>query len=166
MRPTPVMLLAALSAATVPAQIGTVPDVGLTMTGGLLPVTSGLACGPFACVAHPAPAIPRGQARNITHFGAPQSLYAIGVGLPPFACIPWSGIANYLMLGNPVITMSVGVTGPRLLSTPCAQGTAAIVLLVPAAAPPGLLFNIQSLGISPASGQVAFSHAIGTAVGI
>ena len=159
-------LTALFLAGAASAQVGTVPDVGLTMSGGLLPVTAGQECGPFVCAPLPAPPISRGGARTMTHFGAPNSFFAIAVGTVPLSCVPVGGIANDLMLGNPIITIGVGFTGPLLASTPCGQGTGQAVLNVPPGAPIGATFNVQSLGFSPSTRLAAFSPAIAAAVAI
>ena len=168
MQPTPIPALVALVlAAGASAQIGTVPDVGLTMSGGFpLPVTVGQECGPFVCVPLPAAPINRGGARTITHFGAPNTFFAIAVGSVPLFCIPVGGIANDLMLGNPILTIGVGFTSGLNASTPCFQGTGQVVLHVPPGTPIGITFNVQSLGFSTSTGLAAFSPAISSSVGI
>jgi hypothetical protein len=160
-------LLALVFAGGASAQVGTVPDVGLTMSGGFpVPVTVGQECGPFVCAPLPAAPINRGGARTMTHFGAPNSFFAIGVGTVPLFCVPVAGIANDLMLGNPILTIGVGFTSGRLASTPCAQGTGQLVLRVPPGTPFGITFNVQSLGFSTSTGLAAFSPAISSSVGI
>jgi len=102
----------------------------------------------------------------MTHFGAPNSFFAIGVGTVPLFCVPVAGIANDLLLGNPILTIGVGFTSNRLASTPCAQGTGQFVLRVPPGTPIGITFNVQSLGFSTSTGLAAFSPAISSSVGI
>lgn len=161
------VLMSLLTAAFAPAQVGTVPDVGLTMSGGFpLPVTVGQECGPFVCAPIPSAPISRGGARTMTHYAAPNTLFAMGVGTVPLFCVPVAGIANDLMLGNPILTIGVGYTSALNPATPCFQGTGQVVLNVPAGAPIGIAFNVQSVGFSPSTGLLAFSPAIASAIGI
>ena len=133
-------------------------DIGLTMDAGTLPGVLGQTCGPVSCTPHNGMLVPAGQTRNVEHLGAPSSLYAIALGLPaPCTVVP--GIDNVLLLQDPII-LGWGLTSaPPFVPLPCQQGVAGASFFVPAGTPPGLVFRVQSLGVSNA-GQLAFGPAI------
>lgn len=133
-------------------------DVGLTMDGGLLTVLYGQICGPVACTPFVGGAVGAGQSRSLVHYGAPQSLYAIAIGLP-MPCVAIPGIDNVALLNNPVF-LDAGVTSaPPFVPTPCQQGVPSAGLTIPANAPLGFVFRVQSFGVSN-SGQFALGPAI------
>jgi hypothetical protein len=137
-------------------------DVGLTMDGGLLTVIYGQSCGPVPCTPFTAGPIGIGQPRNLIHFGAPQSLYAIAVGLPT-PCVVIPGFDNALQLNGPIILDSGITTSPPFVPLPCNQGIANFSLVLPPNAPIGLQFHIQSLGVS-LGGAFAFGPTIVTTI--
>jgi hypothetical protein len=137
-------------------------DVGLTMDGGMLTVIYGQSCGVVACTPMVAGPIGIGQPRNLVHFGAPQSLYAIAVGLPT-PCVVIPGFDNALQLNGPIILDSGITTSPPFVPLPCNQGIANYSLVLPPNAPIGLTFHIQSLGVS-ISGAFAFGPTIVTTI--
>jgi hypothetical protein len=137
-------------------------DVGLTMDGGMLTVLYGQICGPVPCTPFTAGPIGIGQPRNFMHYGAPQTLYAIAVGLPT-PCVPIPGFDNALQLWDPIILDAGLTSAPPFVPTPCQQGVAGYTLQLPANAPVGLTFHIQSLGVSN-SGAFAFGPTIVTTI--
>jgi hypothetical protein len=137
-------------------------DVGLTMDGGMLTVIYGQSCGPVPCTPFQAGPIGIGQPRNLIHYGAPQTLYAIAVGLP-MPCVAIPGIDNALQLNGPIILDSGITTSPPFVPLPCNQGVANYSLIVPPVAPIGLQFHIQSIGVS-INGMLAFGPTIVTTV--
>jgi hypothetical protein len=155
MRPFPVLALLALAA---PA-LAQVNDVGLTMTGPTNTSVVGQACGPLACTLFNAGTLAPGAARTVTHHAALNSLYALAIGLPG-PCLQFPGIANDVLLLLPPVTLAVGVTAsPGLSTSACRQGQARYQFIVPAGAPSGVVFRLQSLGVSN-SGALAFGPAI------
>lgn len=137
-------------------------DVGLTMDGGMLTVIYGQDCGPVPCTPFTAGPIGIGQPRNLVHYGAPQTLYAIAVGLPT-PCVAIPGFDNALQLFDPIIVDAGLTTSPPFVPLPCPQGIANYQLVVPPIAPIGLVFHIQSLGVSN-SGVFAFGPTIVTTI--
>jgi hypothetical protein len=155
--------LASLLALTLaPFAAAQATDVGLTMDGGVLTVIYGQDCGPVPCTPFVAGPIGIGQPRNLIHYGAPQTLYAIAVGLP-VPCVPIPGFDNALQLWDPIILDFGITTSPPFVPLPCPQGIANFQLVVPPSAPLGLTFHIQSLGVSN-SGAFAFGPTITTTI--
>jgi hypothetical protein len=152
--------LAALALAPFAAAQAT--DIGLTMDGGMLTVIYGQSCGPVPCTPFTAGPIGIGQPRNLIHFGAPQTLYAIAVGLPT-PCIVIPGLDNALQLNGPIILDSGITTSPPFVPLPCNQGIANYSLVVPPSAPIGLQVHIQSLGVS-INGAFGFGPTIVTTI--
>jgi hypothetical protein len=157
--PLPTLLALTLVTSLVAAQA---TEVGLTMDGGMLTVIYGQDCGPVTCAPFPAGPIGIGQPRTLVHYGAPQSLYAIAVGLPA-PCVAIPGIDNALQLGGPIILDSGLTSAPPFVPTSCQQGVVLYTLVVPAGAPIGLVFRIQSLGVS-IGGVFAFGPTIETTI--
>jgi hypothetical protein len=137
-------------------------DVGLTMDGGMLTVIYGQECGPVPCTPFVAGSIGAGQPRNLVHFGAPQALYVIAVGLPT-PCIAIPGFDNALQLLDPIVLDFGLTTSPPFVPLPCgmSQGIANFQLVLPATVPTGITFRIQSLGVSM-SGAFAFGPTLET----
>ncbi|MBK8978306.1 MAG: hypothetical protein IPM29_20580 [Planctomycetes bacterium] len=148
--------LAAVLAAPAFAQA---QDVGLTSDGGLLTVIYGQICGPVGCQPFPAGAVGANSTRNFVHYAAPRTPFAIVLGLPG-ACARVRGIDNVLLLAPPLVTLGSGSTSaPPIVPTPCGQGLAHASLTIPAVAPVGLVFRVQSIGMSN-SGAFAFGPAL------
>ena len=155
MRSFPALALLALAA---PA-LAQVNDVGLTMTGPTNTSLVGQACGPVTCTPFAAGALPPGAARTVTHHAAPNSLYALAIGLPG-PCIQFPGITNDVQLLLPPVTLAVGLTVASSPTTAaCRQGQARYQFVLPTGAPSGVVFRLQSLGVSN-SGALAFGPAI------
>jgi len=151
---------ATLCAAAISAQSTRVADVGLTLDGGALTVTFGQACGPVPCKPLLAGPIGRGQLRELVHYGAPLTPFAIAIGTPKPICVTVPGIANGLLLGLPPMVIAFGVTGAQLSDLTCTQGMAQMPLKLPGAVPLGFVFHVQSIGLSHSTGQPAFSPAL------
>jgi hypothetical protein len=146
-----------LFAAAATAQ--SVPDVGLQLDGGILTVLYGQSCGPVACTPFPGGAVNGGATRNLIHSSAQNTIYAIAIGLPG-PCLAFPGVGNALLLDPAtVVTLAVGLTVPAPMAA-CRQGQARAQLAVPNAVPPGIMFRLQSLGISPSTGTPALGPAI------
>ena len=157
MRPPKNFLAALLLAASfAPAQS---QDIGLTSSGGPLTVLYGQICGPVACQPFVGGNVAAGQTRDFTHYGAPRSNYAIVLGLPG-PCTSLPGLDNRLLLGPPFVPIAAGLTSaPPLVPTRCGQGLAPNTLAIPRTAPIGLVFRVQSFGVSN-SGAQGFGPAI------
>jgi hypothetical protein len=157
MRALPLLVAGVGCAFFLDAQAIRSDDVALTVDG---PAGTffGQFCGPVPCQPMPGPAIAVGSTRFVTHNAAASTPFAIAIGTPVAVCIQVPGIANGLLLAAPAFTLAIGVTGPPVPG-PCPRGVATVPLAVPAAAPPGLAFHLQSIGVSW-SGQLAFSEAL------
>ena len=157
------LLLVLVLAANMPSQTGSVTDIGLTMMSGSGPASvgpvTGQMCGVVTCTPFVAPSMSGGETRAVRHHAPTNSLYALAIGLPSGACVPYPGLANYLLLMPPIETLAVGALGPLMLVSSCQQGMAFFQLTVPATAPAGITFRLQSVGVS-ATGQFALSPAI------
>lgn len=151
---------ATLFATAIPAQSPQVVDVGLTLDGGMPTVIYGQSCGPVPCKPLLAGSIGRGQVRKLVHYGAPLTPFAIAIGTPKKICVTLPGIANGLLLGLPPVAIAFGFTSAQVPGLPCNQGTAPVPLTLPAVVPLGLLFHVQSIGISHSTGLPAFSPAL------
>ena len=147
---------AAALAITAPAQV---QDVGLTLDGGVLTVIYGQACGPVSCSPMVGGPIAGGQARMLTQYSAPQTLYAVAVGVPG-ACLPLPGFGNSLLLQNPFVLSWGVMPTPPFAPIPCQQTFFAVPLMLPAGTPAGIALRLQSVGVSPSTGQFAFGPAI------
>lgn len=143
-----------------PAAAQTPNDIGLTMDGGILTVLYGQVCGPVGCQPFPGGSVGQGQSRTLTHYSAPISPYAVLLGLPG-SCLPVPGVGNsLLLLPSPVAVLAIGTTSwEPFVPTPCSQGLAIVTLQVPALAPVGLMFRVQSIGWS-VGGGLGFGPAI------
>ncbi len=154
--PLLVSLAAALAAAPAAAQT---QDVGLTMDGGVLTVIYGQDCGPVTCTPMFGSVVGAGETRVLTQYSAPQTLYAIAFGLPG-ACLAVPGFDNRLLLQD-IILLDVGLTSaPPFVPLPCQQGVASFALTLPDTTPPGIVYRLQSIGVSVQSGAFAFGPAI------
>lgn len=151
--PLPLFLLGTLA----PAQVD---DIGLYLSGPpMLPVLYGQECGPVGCTPFFGSVVAAGETRGLMHFSAPVSVFAIAIGLPG-PCTPLPGIDNPLLLGS-FITIEAGVTGtPPFVPLPCQQGIGSGTLSIPVGTPPGIVFRVQSLGVSPSTGNLAIGPAI------
>jgi hypothetical protein len=149
--------LIALLAGTAAAQTN---DVGLTMSGGVLPVIYGQVCGPVGCLPFPGGSVAPGQSRSLTIYGRPASLFAVAIGLPGQLCLPIPGIDNLLLLDiNSLVVLSAGLTS-SYLPLPCFQGLAPASFTLPPNAPIGVVFRLQSFGQSTFGGGFAFGPTI------
>jgi len=149
------MLAGALCAGFATAQV---QDVALEMISPTSPVIFGQQCGPVTCTPLSGSTVAAGQSRTLVHYGQPVSFYAIALGFPGL-CLPIPGFDNVLLLDSPVI-LGFGVTStPPFVPLPCQQGFNQETLTLPPGTPPGIVFRVQSLGIS-VSGPWAFSNAI------
>ena len=143
-----VVLALGLSPATAQEQ-----DIGLTLD------RLGQICGTVTCAPIPVGTIARGSTGTVFHYSAVVSPYVVAIGLPG-PCVVIPGLGNSLLLGSPIETLSVGTTStPPFVPTPCQQGVALLQLPIPAAAPVGFLFRLQSAGVSN-SGTIAFGPAL------
>lgn len=133
-------------------------DVGLTMDGGLLTVIYGQDCGPVGCTPMVAGPVGVGTTRSVTHYSAPQTLYAVAIGFPG-SCVQVPGFDNSLLLQSPVVVGWGLTSAPPFVALPCQQGLATASFTIPAGAPAGVAFRIQSLGESLAGG-FAFGPAL------
>ena len=148
-------LAVSLAAAGAAAQA---QDVGLYLDGGVLTVLYGQECGPVGCTPFSGSGVAAGESRSLHHFSAPASLYVIAIG-GPGPCVAVPGIDNVLLLDSPLV-LGFGLTSaPPFAPTQCQQGLAGETLTIPPSAPPGIVFRVQSLGISN-SGAWAFGPAI------
>ena len=136
-------------------------DIGLTMDGGVLTVIYGQDCGPVGCQIFPGGIVGAGESRTLVHYSNHSSLFAIAIGLPG-PCTPLPGIENPLLLSSPVILEFSITTTPPFVPLPCNgnQGVGQATLSIPPGAPPGFVFRLQSLGISPSSGNLALGPTI------
>lgn len=155
--PRALLLGAALAAPAVPAA-AQATDVGLTMTGGLLTVIYGQACGPVACTPFSGGAMAPGESRVIVHHAARNTPYVLAIGFAG-PCTAFPGIENSLLLQLLPATLSVGVASAPSLTSVCPQAQARYQLNLPMTAPTGFSFRLQSLGVSN-SGALAFGPAI------
>ncbi|MEC7584598.1 MAG: hypothetical protein VYE77_09785 [Planctomycetota bacterium] len=157
------LILVLVLAAEMPSQVGSATDIGLTMMSGNGPASAGPVtgqmCGVVPCT--PFVAAPRagGETRAVRHHAPTSSLYALAIGLPSGACVPYPGLGNYLLLMPPIETLALGQLGPLMLVSSCQQGMAFFSLTLPANAPAGITFRLQSVGVS-ATGEFALSPAI------
>ncbi len=161
------------SFATAPAQTSTtgVVDVGLTMQAVSLvaiatPVV-GQVCGPFTCAPLGAPTATTtslSSTRRIRIYGGANSLWILGLSTTPPSppCVPFPGIGNALILGEPLVVVAWGVTGPLLPSpsVACQQAVATYNLTLPPVAPQVLPFFLQAVVDSHATGTPAFTVAV------
>jgi hypothetical protein len=147
-----------LSSTLATAAAAQTQDVGLYMDGGLLTVLYGQECGPVNCTPFVSGPVGAGETRSLTLFGAPVSFYAVALGFPG-ACLSIPAFDNVLLLDSPLI-LGFGLTStPPFVPTPCQQGLAVETLTIPVGTPPGIVFRVQSLGVSN-SGVWAFGPAI------
>lgn len=133
-------------------------DIGLTMSGGMLTVIYGQDCGPVTCTPFVGGPVGLGQSRSVVHYSAPATLYAVAIGFPG-ACLSIPGIDNVLLLSSPVILGASLTSAPPFVPTPCQQGVASESFTIPPTAPVGVVFRVQSFGLSN-SGVWAFGPAI------
>jgi hypothetical protein len=159
--------------AVAPAQISTagVVDVGLTMQtmSPVLSATSivGQVCGPFTCVPFSAPnatTTSLSSTRRIRIYGDANSLWILGMSTTPVStpCLPIPGFGNALILGQPLVVVAWGVTGPLLPgpTVACQQAVATYNLTLPPVAPQVLPFFLQAVVDSHATGTPAFTVAV------
>ena len=147
---------ALLAAAPLTAQV---QDVGLTMDGGVLTVIYGQVCGPVSCTPFVGGNVAGGETRSLIHYSHYTSLYVIAVGNPG-PCLNIPGFDNPLLLADPFV-LGFGLTSsPPFVPLPCQQGIAGESLSLPVGTPPGIVFRVQSLGVSPSTGNFAFGPAI------
>jgi hypothetical protein len=170
---TATLLACLLSFGPAAAQITAagVHDVGLVMTTPTVLASTqavGQACGPFTCTPFSAPspaATPASSTRTVRIFGDANSLWVLMMSTTPPAstpCLPIPGIGNALILGQPIVVVGFGVTGP-LLPNPtaaCQQGVGTFQLTLPTPAPNILPFYLQALTMSHATGGPAFTVAV------
>src|SRR5262249_23626380 len=111
------------------------------------------ACSPFAVGNFPV-----GGTRVLMHHAAPGSPFVLAIGLPG-PCLQFPGLANSLLLQLLPETLTVGLVGPLSVTANCPQGIGRFRLTIPAGTPSGVVFRLQSLGISN-SGAAAFGPAL------
>jgi len=152
------ILFSLLGSALAQPVLAQAQDIGLTMDGGVLTVIYGQDCGPVSCTPFVAGPVGVGTNRTLVHLSAPQTLYAIAIGLPG-PCVAVPGFDNVLLLASPVVIGWGLTSSPPFVGLPCQQGMASEQLQIPAGAPVGFVFRVQSFGQSLA-GQFAFGPAI------
>ena len=133
-------------------------DVGLYLDGGVLTVVYGQECGPVGCTPFAGGGVAGGESRNLFLYGAPQTLFAVAIGLPG-PCVTLPGFDNALLLADPVVFAFGLTSAPPFVPTPCQQGIANATLVLPAGVPAGVTFRVQSLGQS-SSGRFAFGLSV------
>jgi hypothetical protein len=164
----PALLAVAFALASAPAQ--TAADVGLTLQNGPLATTvtavAGQVCGAFTCTPFPllTPSTAASLVRTVRIYGDANSLFVLAMSTGPTAqpCVPIPGIANALILGQPMAVVAFGVTGP-FLPTPsiaCQQGVATLQLQLPPVSPAVIPFVLQALTFSHATQGPAFTVAV------
>lgn len=166
------LLALALTLSTAAAQ-GTslgVADVGLVMqvgaSTGTVTGTVGQRCGPFTCVpfGSNAPVLSNALVRPVRIYGDANSLYVLAMSTAPAIapCVPIPGIGNALILGQPAVAISIGVTGPYLPSTSlaCRQGVATYQLALPPVSPAVIPFLLQAVTYSFSTQGPAFTVAV------
>lgn len=152
------LLLSLLCCALARPALAQAQDIGLTMDAGLLTVIYGQDCGPLACTPFVAGPTAAGSTRTVTHLSAPQTLYAVAIGLPG-PCLAVPGFDNSLLLSNPIVVGWGLTSAPPFVGLPCQQGLANAQISIPAGTPAGIVFRVQSFGQSLA-GQFAFGPAL------
>ena len=145
-------------AAALHSQTTAVNDVGLTIGDPNTSVSVGQACGPVACTPLLGGTMAGGSTRTVLHHAAPNSPFVLAIGLPG-PCLQIPGLANSLLLLPLPVTLTVGIVSSPSLTANCHQGTGRFSLTLPAGAPSGVVFRLQSIGVSN-SGAVAFGPAI------
>jgi hypothetical protein len=150
--------LLVLASVPIPA-LAQVTDVGLTLVGTLTGSTnmSGQICGTVTCGPLPGGTMAPGGGAVVFHHAAPDTPFALAIGLPG-PCTQVPGIANDLMLSMPPVTVAVGIAN-GVGNPACQQGLMRLLLILPGNAPSGVVFRLQSLGVSN-SGAPAFRPAI------
>jgi hypothetical protein len=133
-------------------------DVGLTMSGGALTVQYGQSCGPVTCTPFPGGTMQPGDTRTVTHHAPQNTPYVLAIGFPG-PCFPFPGIDNSVLLAVPPVTLAIGSASLPALTAACRQAQARYQFTLPAAAPGGIVFRLQSLGQS-GTGALAFGPAI------
>jgi hypothetical protein len=156
MRTLATLLACVLSVSALSAQTNAT-DVGIQIIGSSATSSYGQMCGAVTCTPIPAGTVTPASSRIVTTYGGPGSPYILAIGLPG-PCFPFPGIANVLLLSSPV-TLTVGTT-LLLATTTCTVGPARYTLAVPAGAPTGFTFRLQSLCMSYALGIPAFTPAL------
>lgn len=159
---TAAVVLAALLGLSAPAAAqGTTPvrDVGMTLDfGPWLPAFVGYDCGTFSCTPLNGGGYGAGALRTFTAFGAPNTPYAIAVGVPG-QCTNVPGIGNSLLLAPPIAALHLGTTGPLISGSSCRQGMDRFPFTMPMTVPTGITIRFQSIGLG--NGPVlAFGPAI------
>lgn len=146
---------AALLSASAAAQA---EDVGLYLDGGVLTVVYGQECGPVGCTPFTGGGVTGGETRNLFLYGAPQTLFAVAIGMPG-ACVALPGFDNALLLADPVVFAFGLTSAPPFVPLPCQQGIANASFTLPVGVPAGITFRLQSLGQSN-SGRFAFGPTV------
>jgi hypothetical protein len=167
------VLAVASALAALPAQVSTtsVNDVGLTMQIGTptgpVAAIAGQVCGPFTCTPFPSGSVTSpviSNVRTVRVYGDANSLYVLAMSTGPVAqpCVPIPGIGNALILGQPMMLLTFGVTGPLLPSPSiaCRQGVGTYQLVLPIVAPSVIPFRLQALTFSFTTQGPAFTVAI------
>ena len=152
------LLLSFLCCAIARPALAQAQDIGLTMDGGFLTVIYGQDCGPVGCTPFVAGPTSPGTIRTVTHYSAPQALYAVAIGLPG-PCVTVPGFDNPLLLSNPIVIGWGLTSAPPFAGLPCQQGTVSEQINIPVGAPAGVVFRVQSFGQSLA-GQFGFGPAL------
>lgn len=152
------LLLSLLCCALARPAVSQAQDIGLTMDAGLLTVLYGQVCGPVGCTPFVAGPTGVGTSRSVVHYSAPQTLYAIAIGLPG-PCVATPAFDNSLLLQNPIVIGWGLTSAPPFVGLPCQQGLATEVVAIPAGAPTGFTFRVQSFGQS-LNGNFGFGPAL------
>lgn len=153
------LLTLSMTAVTCSAVAAQSQDIGLWLDGGMLTVIYGQDCGPVGCAPMFGGTMTGGEARNLTMLSAPQTLYALAIGTPG-GCVTVPGFDNAVLLQD-IIVLDFGLTSaPPFVPYPCQQGLAGYTLQLPASFPAGIVFRLQSLGVSVANGVFGFGPAI------
>ena len=138
----------------------TSPDIGLTMDSPT--ALLGQICGPVPCQPFAAGTVAVGSTRVLTHSSAPWSPFALALGMPTALCVQVPGVANTLLLGQPIAVIAIGTTGPPVPAGLCGRGVANVPFAVPPNAPRGFAFHLQSVGVAW-SGALAFGPTLAAA---
>lgn len=150
------------------AQTRTEANIGLALQAAPNLRPFGISCGPFSCLPDQG-FVFAGTRAQITAHGFPGTRYFIAISAARNGCRPIAGIANSLVLTQPLRIIAIGRI-PQVLPLPpwppreCPQGLATIGLNIPAGLPLGMQLLIQSLAESQFSPRgpvfLAFSSAI------
>jgi len=152
------LLLSLLCCAIARPALAQAQDIGLTMEPGALTVIYGQVCGPLGCTPFVVGPVGAGTSRSVTHYSAPQTLYAVAIGTPG-PCLAVPGFDNSLLMQNPIVIGWGLTSAPPFVGLPCQQGLASELVTIPAGVPAGIVFRVQSFGQS-LNGNFGFGPAL------